>query len=333
MQFLKVDYDLTLSELSDRIGSGNVDNTLNLNDLTRTPKLGQVMQEREEECYQSGSDVTYQQKATILNKYVGYKDIFETAALLDESSWKVLSTYGSFPGMLAIPETVELPDAEDILGDNTSIGTTVYNKAIELLYSDTHQIDPGIFNEYSNIKNVQIDSTATSIIDAMSWFPIPWGEITLYSDLTGESVDFPVYPEEISDGRKASYDTMPDLLYNFEPWYVFNTSGPREIDLTFKFHRDMWGSHLDGGANNLIRFCEAACYAMYEGSAVYTDMMSLYIKGSLFIHGIITNVQKDFSGPLGQDGMPLYVELKVSFTEVSTESLSYDVIRNKGIIG
>lgn len=334
MQYLQITSDTTLIDLVDRVGATNVDNTLVLNGLTRETYIGQQVDNMIQDAYANASEVDWQRKAVILNRFVGDNDIFETVALLDESDWKVLSTYDIIPGYLQIPETVTLPDAEDVLGNGIAIGDTVYSDTMGYLYTEPHIIDPIVFNEYSVIKYAQVsDIVSTTEYNVMDQFNIPWGKITLFSDLSGDSIDFPVYPEEYEDGTSASYDTFSDLLYIYEPWQLYRSSGPRSIVLSFAFHRDMWtGDHRDGKANELIRFCESFCYPDFDGSAVYTDTCSLYINGSCYIHGIITEVKKTFSGPIGLDGFPLYCELDISFTEISQQALSRTTVRGKNLI-
>ena len=147
-------------------------------------------------------------------------------------------------------------------------------------------------------------------------------------------IDFPVYPEELSDQRTANFDQMPQLLYQYEPWYLYTSSGPRQNTFTFIFHRDMWtGDHRNGGANILIRFCEANCYPEYRGSSVISSIVTLYVSGSALISGVLTEVNVDWSGPIGQDGFYLYCELQLTIIEVSPEVLNFTSVLNKPLIG
>ena len=206
------------------------------------------------------------------------------------------------------------------------------------LKNPPHYIDPSIFNEYSSIRPSQIleynSQGDSNIQNTFQWFRIPWGQVTLYSSLGNDSKDFPVYPEEVSDARSANYTEMPDMLYQYEPWQVYQSSGPRANTYTFKFHRDMWsGNHRDGKANELIRFCEANCYPEYSGSAVNTAVVTLYIGGQAHIRGIMKDVNVRWSGPLGLDDWYLMCELELTIVEVSDTPLNYSTVRNKGLIG
>lgn len=333
MQFLTISDSTTLAELSDRVGDRNVERMLAINGLTRTPRIGRQFRNNVNNIIQTNQSANWQRKSTVLNQFSSDSDIFETAALLDDNSWKVLSALETFPGMLKVPETVVLPSAVDILGNGQGVGSVIYNQVMQSLSTPPHTVDPSIFNEYSIRKGSQIVDYVDRNTDAMQWFNLPWGDITLYSSVANDSIDFPVYPEEYEDGVKANYTTMPDLLYQYEPWYLYQSSGPRTNSFTFHAHRDMWtGDHRDGKANELIRFCEAACYPEYNGSAVNSDTVTLYIKGSPLISGIMTDVSVKWMGPIGLDGWYLEFELTINITEISTTALNNTSVRQKPLI-
>lgn len=333
MQFLTISDSTTLAELSDRVGDRNVERMLAINGLTRTPRIGKQFRNNVNNIIQTNQSANWQRKSTVLNQFSSDSDIFETAALLDDNSWKVLSALETFPGMLKVPETVVLPSAVDILGNGQGVGSVIYNQVMQSLSTPPHTVDPSIFNEYSIRKGSQIVDYVDRNTDAMQWFNLPWGDITLYSSVANDSIDFPVYPEEYEDGVKANYTTMPDLLYQYEPWYLYQSSGPRTNSFTFHAHRDMWtGDHRDGKANELIRFCEAACYPEYNGSAVNSDTVTLYIKGSPLISGIMTDVSVKWMGPIGLDGWYLEFELTINITEISTTALNNTSVRQKPLI-
>ena len=333
MQFLQVPNNMTLTNLRDRVGTRNVDSVLNLNSRGRTPHIGNALASLFDTVKSNTSLVDNQRKMSVLNTLTDDADVFETAALLDEDSWKLLSSKGTIPNTLRIPETLILPDASDIIGGTGKpISQVVYNKAMNYLENDL-PIDPIIFNDYSNQRSSQIYDTATGG-DFIQWFPIPWGEVTLYSSLSGSSADFPVYPETYEDNYKSNFDTMPDMLYQYEPWFVYKGSGPRTNTYDFKMHRDMWtGDHRDGKCNELIRFCEANCYPDFNGAAVNVATVTLYIAGKSLISGILTDVKVEYSGPLGLDKFPLAVNMSLTITEIATSAVSHTTMMNRGVIG
>lgn len=333
MQFLLINEDLTLSQLSDRVGERNVEYILSANNLTRTPRIGKQFQAMVEESYNS-AEVDWQRKSTILNTFTDHSDIFEKAALLNENGWKTLSTYSTFPDALRIPESITISDGTDVLGDSDGVTSVIYRKAMSQLSTPPYIIDPGIFNEYSTMRNSTIFDTGTEMNNPIQGFNLPWGKVTLYSSLSDTSMDIPCYPEELEDSRTANYTTMPDLLYQYEPWYLYESSGPRQVSYKFELHRDMWtGDHRDGKCNQLIRFCEANCFPRFSGSAVNVPSVTLYVNGDCLISGIMTDVNKKWSGPIGLDGFYLYCELTLNITEVSKTPLNYDTVMNKSLIG
>lgn len=334
MQFLQVSDKTKLTDLANIAGDRNVEYILAANDLQRTPNIGKAFKLKCDEVIKNNGEVSPQRKITLLNTLTSCSDVFETACLLGSTGWKVMSALGTFPNMLKIPESITLPDSVSILGNGVSTAKNIYDKVMICLKKAPYTIDPSIFNEYSTVKHSTLENTTNTEISPFQGFHLPWGEISLYSSLGGDSIDFPVYPEELSDEKSATYDTMPDMLYQYEPWQVYKSSGPRANTYTFKFHRDMWtGDHRDGKANELIRFCEANCYPEYNGSAVNTAIVTLYLSGKPLITGVMTNVKTDWDGPIGLDGFYLHCTLQISITEVSEQALNYNTVRRKGLIG
>lgn len=335
MQFLKISDNMSLSELSDAVGSRNVDSVLNLNSLSRSPNIGKQFSKLVNDTMSNTNGVPPQRKATILNTLTSEADVFETAALQSNSDWKVLDSLGTMPGMLRIPDSITLPDSVSMLGGtNNPIAKNIREIAVKSM-NDTGYVDPSIFNEYSSRRSSQIMDT-TTVSNPIQWFKLPWGEISLFSSLSGNSIDFPVYPKGFDDGVHANYDTMPDLIYQYEPWQIYKGSGPRTVTYEFDIHRDMWsGDHRDGKCNELIRFCQANCYPKFQGASVQTATVSLYIAGEKHITGIMTDVKVawDEESPIGLDGFYLHLNLSLTITEVSDEALTYETIQQKGLIG
>ena len=329
MKFLRIAENETLSSLGTKVGRRNVDNILNANSLNRQPQIGSQLAAIQQN-FINGPSITKERKAAILNTMTTNYDIFEKAALTSEKEWKVISGTNSFISSLSIPETVSLPDSVNITGNGQYVPKAIYDKTIQSVLA-TGRVDAAIFNDYSTRRN----SRVLDLIDAgnpIQWFNLPWGEITLYSSIGNDYIEFPCYPDEYDDGVSATYDVLPELLYQYEPWQVFRSSGPRSNTYTFLIHRDMWsGDHRDGKANQLIRFCEANCYADYRGASVHTATCTLFLAGKPHITGIITRVKTHWSGPIGLDGYPLVCEIVIDFTEISPNPLNYWYVRNMEI--
>ena len=127
---------------------------------------------------------------------------------------------------------------------------------------------------------------------------------------------------------------MPDLLYQYEPWQVYDSSGPRSNTYTIEAHRDMWtGDHRDGKANEMIRFFESNLYARYSGSSVITPLVTLYVAGSSLITGVMTDCSVTWDGPIGLDGWYLHFKMNFTIVEVSQTALNYDTIKKMPLIG
>ena len=337
MQLLKIDENLRLSTLSDIVGSANVPAVLHENSLPRTPNIGQAFKQSVA-ATQSEDIVSQVKKVAIINSFTEDSDIFQRAALSSDDDWKCISSKGTFPDSLKIPSTVKIPDAVDVLGNGQSVSNLTYSRTIDQMLNPPYRVDPATFNEYSaaNPSSLTESVPGEGNGNVFQWFHIPWGKITLYSSLAGEQIEFPVYPQGLNDAVTANYTQMPDMIYQYEPWMVYQSSGPRSNTFRFDMHRDMWtGDHRDGKANELIRFCEANCYPEYDGSAVNTSTVTLYISGNAMITGVMTevSVEWDGEGPIGIDGWFLHFVLEISIVEVSPEPLSFSKVRTKPLIG
>lgn len=335
MKYLKISKSEKLKNLSNQVGARNIENVLHLNELKRQPNIGLQFDKLCKDKIAQSSIVSWETKKTVLNSLADNSDVFETASLLGQSGWKLLaSDLGTLPGYIKIPENVYLSNTVDILGDGVKVSKTVFDKVMKGLEGENHDIDPAVFGYYNTGRfGVLRQGSAASSVGAMKYFRIPWGKVSLYSSLSDDYADFPCYPESMQDIIRANYGQMPDMLYQYEPWVVYNSSGPITNTYTFDIHRDMWDDHTNGKANQLIRFCEANCYPRYNGSAVHTSTVTLYISGSPIITGVITDVTVDWDGPLGLDGFYLHFKLAITIQEVSKTPLDYDTVLNKPLIG
>lgn len=335
-KYLSITKNTTLKKLSDMVGSKNVDDILVANGIKRTVNVGKALIDKQDVIKSTSGPVTWQDKAKILNTVVQSSDVFEELSLLGDDAWKVVKQTTGIPGRMTIPEHIEVPDYAEILGNGVSVPKTTYTKAMRQLSTYPHIIDSSIFNDVDTSVGVVADQNlrTNGDINAFEWANVPWGSVLLYSSLVDDIAQFPVYPEEYDDGVTANYTSMPDILYQYEPWDTYTSSGPRENTFSFHFHRDMWtGDHRDGMANQLIRFCEANCFPDYQGSAVNTSLVTLVVNGSPLIRGTLRNCKTYWSGPLGLDGWYLECKLELTIREVSQTPLNYTSVRKKGLIG
>ena len=336
MKYVSIFKSDKLVDFTNRVGVSVVDQILADNGLARIPSIGKKWVEICDEIIKSTPEVTANDKLKILNQFVDNYDIYEMAALSDENAWKMLAAKRTFPDYLYVANHIEgsIPDSYNVVGNNEPVPKTIYEAVIQELKTKG-EVDPNIFitryDRESGILSTRTESEATK--NPMSWFKLPDDQITLYSSLSDDYVEIPVYPEGFADSRAANYTTMPDLIYQYEPWQMYQSSGPRSNSYVFHMHRDMWtGDHRDGCANDLIRGCEANCFPNYNGALVHTSLVTLYIHGQNFITGVMTDCKVNWSGPLGLDGFYLYCELTISITEVSPIPLNYTSVRNKRLI-
>ena len=341
MQYLTITKDMTLSQLTNIVGERNLDAVLNTNGLVRSYNIGEQFYNKINGLKSRSEDVGYQKKFNILNRFVGDSDLYEKAALGSEDDWAALAFYNCFTDAVKIPDEIQLPSSVGILGNGEPIAPSIYKQCADSLLNPDgafpHQIDPTIFAEYnaSYYGGAAIEDTTTTNAGSSLFqcFAIPWGEVCLYSTLDDTMLYFPVYPKGFDDSATANYDEMPDMLYQYEPWNVYKSSGPREITFTFEFHRDMWtGDHRDGNANKLIRACQANCYPRYDGSLVNTALVTMYIHRQNFITGIMTNCKVSWDKPIGLDGFYLKCELSITIKEVSPQALNYTTVKDKRLI-
>lgn len=368
MQYLVISRNDTMSSIAKIVGNQNMDAILYENGLERMPRIGEQWYEKCEDLIRNTpNEVNASRKSALLNSLTGSDEAFEKACLMDEDEWKVFSAFQSFPDTLRVPESIKLPSSSKVIGENKSEYESLgisngsgsgsgsgSSKAVKIIQStdpvspityravmnglkNSPTIDPGVFDTVNTSPPVGIEPSRTGGSSSSSnpiAFNLPWGKIQMYSSLLDDIMDFPAYPEQVETGRTATYTTMPDIIYQYEPWIVYQSSGPREQTLTFHMHRDMWsGNHLDGQANKLIRFCEANTFPRYSGSAVLAPRVRLYIDGSLFISGTLISTNTTWSGPLGQDNWYLEFELTLSIQEVAETALNIDVVKDLGLIG
>lgn len=333
MQFLKIDDSTTFSDLKNMVGLQSASEIVSCNGLSYGPDIGKQLCNKYTAISSNSEDTTWQRKHTILNKFAGDDDLFEYASLAGSNAWKVISSSIAIPGHLKIPESMKLPESTHILGSGNPISKLVYNTVMGQLENEPHEIDPSVFNEHTDPSNVSGSIAKSSSSELFTSFNIPWGDITLASSF-GDSIDLPVYPETVENSISAEYVTMPDLIYQYEPWQVFQGTGARQNTYEFHMHRDMWtGDHKDDMCNKLIRFCQAQCYARYQGSAVSTPIVSLYVKGECLISGVMMSTSESWSGPILSDGWYAEVTLSLTILQIAQKALNYDSILVKPVIG
>jgi hypothetical protein len=136
----------------------------------------------------------------------------------------------------------------------------------------------------------------------------------------------PGYPEKVSDQMSSSF-AETTALGRSAPVYTFSNSGPRTVQITLSFHRDMFeeinkfqypnGSSKftdsDDMAERFIHALQAIAVPKYNLSnkAVEPPLVAIRLGTEVFIKGIV-------SGSIGITyGKPILVNEKYATMEVS----------------
>ena len=98
----------------------------------------------------------------------------------------------------------------------------------------------------------------------------------------GAGASFPCFPESVSETVSGSYNSQTPLGRQ-EPFYIYESSGPREVSVSFRMHREMFSSL--SGLDNLINLIESGVYA--RSSGVPAKRVTLKIGGQVSISGVI----------------------------------------------
>lgn len=157
------------------------------------------------------------------------------------------------------------------------------------------------------------------------------GEISGHADEDGNNVIedpyfiLPTYPDSIADSLNSTFaDT--NALSRSAPVYTYSNSGPRTVQFSFKFHRDMMDEFNEGVSNyrlgegedyveGLVRCLQAIAVPKYnlQNKLVEPPLVAIRISNDIFIKGIVTGgVTVNYEKPLlYPDGR--YATMSVSF--------------------
>lgn len=132
----------------------------------------------------------------------------------------------------------------------------------------------------------------------------------------------PGYPDEVTDQMESTYQATT-ALGRSAPVYTFSSSGPRTINISLNFHRDMFEEMpsnvvpRDGEdkAESFIHALQAIAVPKYNLSnkAIEPPLVAVRLGREVFIKGVVT------SGISITYGKPIlvnekYAVIKISFT-------------------
>lgn len=158
------------------------------------------------------------------------------------------------------------------------------------------------------------------------------GEISGHYDDSGDNVIedpyfiIPTYPDTINDSLKSTFQEA-NALSRSAPVYTYSNSGPRDVQFTFKLHRDMMDEFNQGVSNyklgegedyveGLVHCLQAIAVPKYnlQNKLVEPPLVAVRISNDIFIKGIVNGgVAVNYEKPLlYPDGR--YAVMVVSFT-------------------
>lgn len=132
----------------------------------------------------------------------------------------------------------------------------------------------------------------------------------------------PGYPDEVTDNMPSEF-AASTALGRSAPVYTFSNAGPRSIQLTLNFHRDMFeemASNVtprDGEdkAESFIHALQAIAVPKYNLSnkAIEPPLVAVRLGREVFIKGVVTSgINVTFGKPILVNEK--YATMKVSFT-------------------
>jgi hypothetical protein len=135
----------------------------------------------------------------------------------------------------------------------------------------------------------------------------------------------PCTPETINDSMASTFNET-SALGRSAPVFTYSKSGPRTVQISLKFHRDMMDA-LNAGTSNvvvklgddyvdtLIKALQAIALPRYNLSnkAVEPPLVALRLSQEVFIKGVVTSaIGIEYALPILSNGK--YAQVSISFT-------------------
>lgn len=142
----------------------------------------------------------------------------------------------------------------------------------------------------------------------------------------------PGYPDSITDSMQTSFQST-SALGRSAPVYTFSNAGPRTVQVTLSFHRDMFeaeNEHLqmhlnpklreeDDLAENFIHALQAIAVPKYNLSnkAIEPPIVAMRLGQEVFIKGIVSsNISVKYGKPILVNEKYATIEISFTITEV-----------------
>jgi hypothetical protein len=137
----------------------------------------------------------------------------------------------------------------------------------------------------------------------------------------------PCYPDSVSDSMGSNF-TQSNTLGRSAPIFTFGYSGPRTVNITLRFHRDMFEEEGfsnvipkegEDKAESFIHALQAIAVPRYNLSnkAIEPPLISLRLGSEVFIKGVVTSsINVTFSKPILVNEKYANIEISFSVSEV-----------------
>jgi hypothetical protein len=148
----------------------------------------------------------------------------------------------------------------------------------------------------------------------------------------------PGYPEEVTDDMQSSFQANT-ALGRSAPVYTFSNAGPRTIQITLNFHRDMFEDMPtnvvpkdgDDKAESFIHALQAIAVPKYNlaNKAIEPPLVAVRLGREVFIKGVVTSgISVTFGKPILVNEK--YATMKVSFTIAEVDPYDSSTVFKNG---
>lgn len=133
----------------------------------------------------------------------------------------------------------------------------------------------------------------------------------------------PCYPDEVSDNMASTF-AETSALGRSAPVFTFSSSGPRSVQITLRFHRDMFEEEAytnvvpkdhEDRAESFIHALQAISVPKYNLSnkAIEPPLVAVRLGSEVFIKGVVTSgINVTYSKPILSNEK--YAGIQISFT-------------------
>ena len=249
----------------------------------------------------------------IIMEYLAYDfnstDTFEdTAAFFGTTVTDLLRVNN-----LSSPPPVYIKDEPSLVDENGNF------KTLLIPNPDTKYIHDGVDTTKSNISNVRLIGDDRGGLGRIVGFASQ-NKCFLVVEGVGMAV-FPGYPDGYSDSHQASVSSQTPLGRS-EPFQIYQNSGPRTVNVSFKMDREMTRTTEIG---DIVGIVQSACYPV-QRNATIIPRCTLVIGNNCSITGIITSVNTNWSDTIIADQF-MVVTLDFSIQECTGNPKTAGVVR------